>query len=67
MEEEVAAYNAAAVRVAGELGVPVNDLHAVIMAAGRDELLTQDGVHFTAEGSRLLGKAVAATVTPLVR
>jgi lysophospholipase L1-like esterase len=58
-ESDVLAYNAAASKIAGELGVAVNDLHEVIRKAGRDTYLKPDGVHFTDEGSLLLGKSVA--------
>ena len=58
-EADVDTYNAAALKIATELEVPVNDLFAVVTAAGKDDLLTSDGVHYTAEGSTLLGKAVA--------
>ena len=64
-EAHVAAYNAAAGRVAAELGVEVNDLFSVVMQAGRDRHLRPDGVHFTEEGSELLGKAVADFVRGL--
>src|ERR1051325_10294258 len=55
-ESDVDAYNRAAVEVANRLRVPINDLHAVIMKAGRDQCLTGDGVHFTPAASELLGK-----------
>ncbi len=61
-EADVAAYNAAAKEVAGELGVAVDDLFAIVTEAGRDELLMDDGVHFEAPGCELLGRAVAACV-----
>jgi lysophospholipase L1-like esterase len=60
LESDVLDYNAAALEIAGELGVAVNDLHGVIMKAGRDSYLKPDGVHFTDEGSQLLGQSVAA-------
>ena len=60
--EDVAAYNAAAREVAAGRGVAVNDLHAAVVEAGADELLDEDGVHFTAAGSEVLGRAVAAAV-----
>lgn len=60
--EDVAAYNAAAREVAAGLGVVVNDLHAAVVEAGAAELLAEDGVHFTAAGSEVLGRAVAAAV-----
>ena len=58
-EEDVVAYNAAASTVCRELGVAVDDLFSLVSAAGRDELLLADGVHFKPEGYALLGEAVA--------
>ncbi len=63
-EADVDAYNAAARRVAESLDVPVDGLFTVVMDAGRDDLLVEDGVHFKPEGSELLGKAVAAFIRP---
>ena len=57
---DVAAYNAAARSVVEELDVPIDDLFAVVERAGKARLLTQDGVHFTDEGSQILAGAVAA-------
>jgi lysophospholipase L1-like esterase len=57
---DVLACNAAALEVCAELDVPVNDLYAVAMGAGLDRIQTEDGVHFTDEGSAILGRAVAA-------
>ena len=64
-EADVEAYNEAALEAAGAAGVAVNDLFRVIESAGRGRLLRDDGVHFTGEGSRLLGEAVAAFVRGL--
>ena len=64
-EADVEAYNEVALKAAGAAGVAVNDLFAVIESAGRQRLLRDDGVHFTDEGSRLLGEAVAAFVRGL--
>ena len=64
-EADVDAYNAAALEAAAAAGVAVNDLFCVIESAGRGRLLRDDGVHFTGEGSRLLGEAVAAFVRRL--
>ena len=61
-EADVLAYNTAALRVAGELGVPVDDLYATVVRAGPAEYLQQDGVHFTADGYVLLGQAVAQCI-----
>ena len=65
-EADVRAYNEAAVAAAQERDIPVNDLYKVIMDAGRDALLRPDGVHFTEEGSELLGNAVADFIRPLL-
>ena len=62
LEADVEAYNAAARAVAEDLGVPIDDLFAVVEREGKAQLLTQDGVHFTAEGSQLLGRVVAECV-----
>ena len=62
LEADVEAYNAAARAVAVDLGVPIDDLFAVVEQEGKTRLLTQDGVHFTEEGSQLLGRAVAECV-----
>ncbi len=61
-ETDVDTYNAAATEIADHFHVSVNDLHAVVMEAGRDTLLRPDGVHFTDDGSARLAKAVAAAV-----
>ncbi|MFO7957589.1 MAG: GDSL-type esterase/lipase family protein [Candidatus Brocadiia bacterium] len=66
-EADVAAYSRAAAEVCAGLGVPVNDLHTVIMKHGRDELLLPDGVHFTDEGYRLLGETVAREIVRHLR
>jgi lysophospholipase L1-like esterase len=62
LEGDVLRYNEAATRVAGELGVPVNDLYRVVQDAGEASGLLPDGVHFTPEGSTRLGNAVAQSL-----
>ena len=61
-EADVLAYNQAAAEIAGRMGVAVDDLYRAVMDAGRDRLLAPDGVHFTAEGSDVLARAVAAAM-----
>lgn len=61
-EADVEAYNAVAVKVAGDLEIPINDLFAVVTDAGVNDVLTPDGVHFKPEGSELLGKVVAQRI-----
>ena len=62
LEADVEAYNAAACAVALDLRVPIDDLFVVVQREGKARLLTQDGVHFTAEGSQLLGRVVAECI-----
>ena len=62
LEADVEAYNAAARAVVVDLEVPIDDLFAVVEREGKARLLTQDGVHFTEEGSQLLGRVVAECV-----
>ena len=64
--DDVAASHSVALDLATAEDVTVNDLHAVIESAGRTHLLREDGVHFSEEGSQLLGDAVAEFVGPLI-
>ncbi len=59
LNADVATYNAAALELAKQFDIPVNDLHAAVEAIGAATILQPDGVHFTEEGSRRLGLAVA--------
>jgi isoamyl acetate esterase len=61
-EADVDTYNRAALEIARRMGLPVDDLNAVVVRAGRDEILKDDGVHFKDAGSVILGKAVAAMI-----
>ena len=61
-EADVESYNQEATQIAQKLGVHINNLYEVVMKAGRDRLLREDGVHFAEEGSALLGSAVAEVV-----
>lgn len=58
-EADVVRYNAAAVAVMKELGVPVNDLHWVVERNGPEEMLREDGTHYTPEGYGRLADAVS--------
>ena len=60
---DVDAYNRVADRVMADLGVPSNDLHAAVLAAGIGRCLHSDGVHMTDEGNRVL----AAQATAIIR
>jgi hypothetical protein len=65
VEHDELAYNEAAVRVMRELGVAVDDLHAVV-APRQDKIQRPHNVHFTDEGYALLADAVVASITPLL-
>lgn len=56
------AYNEAAKKVMAENGVRVDDLHAFALPR-IDAIQSKDGVHYSKEGSELLAKEVAASIT----
>lgn len=58
--EEIIPYNAAATAVMRELGVPVNDLFALMQNA--PARLYADHCHYTEEGFRMLGHQVAGVI-----
>ena len=60
--EDVLQYNRAAREVAATFGVAINDLYQVVVDNGVAQMLREDGVHFTASGSEILGKAVGAAI-----
>lgn len=59
LQASVDQYNRIALKVMAELDVPVDDLRTVLPDAETAELITPDGVHFTVEGRKRLGKQVA--------
>jgi lysophospholipase L1-like esterase len=59
-ERDVQAYNATALAVIEECGIPVDDLHAVVHERGVENCLAVDGVHMTDQGNGALADAVAA-------
>jgi isoamyl acetate esterase len=61
-EADVIRYNTLARQVAADHHVLMNDLYQVVIAHGRDALLREDGLHFTAQGYQLLGQQVAAVI-----
>jgi acyl-CoA thioesterase-1 len=66
-EKDVLAYNAVALRVAKEAGLPVDDLHRIVEAAGPEGCVGPDGVHMTDAGNAALTEAVAGFVTDLLK
>ncbi len=58
-EADVQRYNATALAIMKEAGIPVHDLHWVVAQGGLEQVLAADGVHLTAAGSERLAEAVA--------
>lgn len=59
-EADVERYNAAAAEIANDLNISINDIFAMVKSIGRDNIMLDDGVHFSPEGYTQLGKKVAA-------
>jgi lysophospholipase L1-like esterase len=61
-ETDVTLYNRIAREVMEEAQVPMNDLYQFVMDGGRDQMISEDGIHFTPEGASALGKRVAEVI-----
>jgi lysophospholipase L1-like esterase len=61
-DESPGQFNDAARAVLADYDIALNDLYQVIIDAGKDEMVRDDGVHFTDEGSVVLGRAVADAI-----
>jgi lysophospholipase L1-like esterase len=64
--EDVIAYNRAALKIAAKMNVPVNDLYQLVMSATPEKIIRNDGVHFTEEGNEMLGNQVAQMITGFI-
>ncbi|MDB5306134.1 MAG: hypothetical protein JWO38_336 [Gemmataceae bacterium] len=58
-DKDVRAYNERAAKAMLGLGIPVDDLYAIVQDGGPAELLGKDGTHYTPTGSDRLADAVA--------
>ena len=65
-QADVENYNAVASAVCKQLGIPVHDLHALVVANEPERIITPDGVHYTDAGQEVLGRAVAARLRSAV-
>jgi hypothetical protein len=65
VEHDELRYNAAAVRIAKETGVAIDDLHAVAVAH-QAKIQLPKNVHFTKDGYEQLADTVVASITPLL-
>jgi acyl-CoA thioesterase-1 len=61
-QSDVEAYNAVAVEIMAGAGLAVVDLHQVILDAGPDRCICNDGVHMLPEGSALLAARLAEAI-----
>lgn len=59
---ELDQYNAAALEIVGEEGLPVNDLHGVILRNDFFRCLREDGCHMTEFGNEVLSDAVVEAI-----
>jgi lysophospholipase L1-like esterase len=62
LEADVQKYNAVAVSLMKQAGVPINDLHKLVESRGREKLIGGDGTHYTPEGYAVLAAAVTDNV-----
>ncbi len=66
-EADVQKYNIAAVSVMKQAGVPINDLHKLVVNGGKEKLLGGDGTHYTPEGYERLAAAVTDSILRSLR
>ena len=59
---DIGGYNAAALEIVKREGLPVNDLHDVIVRNDFSRCLQEDGCHMTAFGNEVLSDAVARAI-----
>ncbi len=62
MNADVIRYNQAAAEVMGEHDIPINDLYSTVVERGLEQCLIADGIHLSAAGAELLGRAVADAI-----
>ncbi len=55
-------YNRRAEEIAKECGVGIDDLHAVSLKAGAEDVIREDGVHLSEKGIAVIGRQVARCV-----
>ena len=60
--EDVLAYNAVAAEVMGEYGIPIDDLHALMLPVQEQYQRSPGDIHYNAAGSALMAEQVAASI-----
>ncbi len=61
-EEDVDAYNEAALAIMTEQGIVIDDLHRIIASNDPPSCIREDGVHMTDRGYEILASAVSAAL-----
>ncbi|HLF35067.1 MAG TPA: SGNH/GDSL hydrolase family protein [Cyclobacteriaceae bacterium] len=64
--EDVIRYNEAAMKVAGRLGVALNDLYAYLMSGDPSLVILDDGVHYTGYGYQLIAERVTGILEKII-
>jgi lysophospholipase L1-like esterase len=64
--EDVIRYNEAAIKVAGRLGVALNDLYAYLMTGDPSLIILEDGVHYTGYGYQLIAERVTGILEKII-
>ena len=66
IEANLKEYNDAALEIVTEAGIPVNDLHEIIMQKGFSRFLLPDGCHMKDFGHEVLSDAVVKATRALM-
>jgi lysophospholipase L1-like esterase len=62
LEADVRRYNAVAVSVMKQAGVPINDLHQLVETRGTHKVMNPDGTHYAPEGYEMMATVVADSI-----
>lgn len=61
-DADVNRYNSAALKIAKDADIEINDLYGAVSKRGPDGLISADGVHFSPSGYGALGDVVARSI-----
>lgn len=59
-------YNAIALQLMCQMGVPVDDLYRAVLNHGIYRCICEDKIHMTEEGNQVLADAVVQAITPFI-
>jgi lysophospholipase L1-like esterase len=62
-EADVVAYNHVGEKVAKEMGVEINDLHAFVVKEGAEKMIRSDGTHYSQKNAKKMSKVVVECVS----